>query len=290
MNKKVILVTGASAGIGKAAAMLLIENGHTVYTAARRIEKMVELETMGGHILKMDITNETSVKLGIQQLIDEQGTIDVLINNAGYGSLGALEEVAIEEVRRQFEVNVFGSARLIQLVLPYMRKNKQGRIINISSIGAKVYEPMSAWYHATKYALEGMSDCLRLELKEFGVNVVLIEPGFIRSEWDQIAHDNLKKFSLNGPYHADAMKLINAQSNYLFKYFASEAERAAKTIVRSVETKNPKPRYVTGKGARAFLLARKIFSDRIMDHILITMLNVFGKENQISLNEITENA
>ena len=284
MNKKVILITGASAGIGKAAAKMLIENGHVVYTAARRVEKMDDLKTMGGHILKMDITSEASINQGIQQLIDEQGTIDVLINNAGYGSLGAVEEVDLEEVRRQFEVNVFGSARLIQLVLPLMRQNKRGRIINISSIGAKVYEPMSGWYHSTKYALEGMSDCLRLELKQFGVDVVLIQPGFIRTEWDQVAHENLKKFSFEGPYNSTAIKLINAQSKYLFKYFASGAERAAKTIIRSVETKNPKPRYVTGKGARTFLLARKTFSDRIMDRILLTMLDTFGKADKIPMN------
>lgn len=284
MNKQVILITGASAGIGMAAAKLLIKNGHKVYAAARRVEKMDELKSLGGHVLKMDITNNESMQAGVQQIIDENGTIDVLINNAGYGSLGAVEEVEIDEARRQFEVNVFGSARLSQLVLPFMREKKRGRIINISSIGARVYEPMSGWYHSTKFALEGLSDCMRLELKQFGVNVVLIQPGFIRTEWDMVAHEHLKKFAFDGPYRTIASKLVNAQSDFMFKYFASDAERVARTILRSVEAKRPKARYVTGRGARTFLFARRAFSDRILDRVLLTVLNIFGAEKQVSLN------
>jgi NAD(P)-dependent dehydrogenase (short-subunit alcohol dehydrogenase family) len=289
-KKKVVLITGASAGIGLATAKYLIENGHAVYAAARRVEKMKELVAMGGKILEMDVTNNESMEKGIKQIIHENGYIDVLINNAGYGSLGAVEEVDMDEARRQFEVNVFGSARLSQLVIPHMRSRNEGRIVNISSVGARIYEPLSAWYHSTKFALEGLSDCMRLELKQFGIAVVIVQPGFIRTEWDAVAHDNLKKFSFLGPYQALATKLANTHTNFMFKYFASDAERAARTIVRSVQVKKPRGRYVCGKGARTFLLARKIFTDRILDRVLLTVLNIFGsqkkveKVEQVSLN------
>ena len=139
----------------------------------------------------MDVTDDASMVAGIQRIVDEQGRIDVLVNNAGYGSYGAVEDVPIDEARRQFEVNVFGLARLVQLVTPHMRAQESGRIINISSIGGKFYEPFGAWYHATKFAVEGFSDSLRMELRPFGIKVVLIEPGPIRTEWNEIARDSL---------------------------------------------------------------------------------------------------
>lgn len=283
MTKKVILITGASAGIGLAAAKMLIEKGHVVYAAARRVEKMQGLQELGGHVLRMDVTDNDSMQQGINQIIQENGYIDVLINNAGYGTLGAVEEVEIDEARRQFEVNVFGLARLSQLVLPFMREQKKGRIINISSIAARVYEPMGAWYHSTKFALEGLSDCMRLEVKEFGVDVVMIQPGFIRTEWDAVAHEHLRKFSFNGPYSNMAVKLANTQSEFMFKYFASDAERVANTIVRSVDVRRPRSRYVTGRGARTFLLTRKILSDRLLDMVFLTVVNIFGKPKQVSV-------
>lgn len=275
--KQVILITGASAGIGLATAKMLINQGHVVYAAARRVEKMSVLNDLGGRILKMDVTDDISMEQGVQTIVNECGTIDVLINNAGYGSLGAVEEVEITEAKRQFDVNVFGSARLMQLVLPHMRVKQAGRIINISSIGARVYEPMSSWYHSTKFALEGLSDCMRLEVKHFGIKVVLVQPGFIRTEWDAVAHDQLKKFSFAGPYRQVAEKLANAHNRFMFKHFASEPERVAAKIVHTVNVRNPRPRYVTGKGARTFLLARKLFNDRILDRVLLSVLNIFGR-------------
>lgn len=280
MNQKVILITGASAGIGFDAAKMLIERGHIVYGAARRLEKMESLKSIGGRTIKMDVTSEESMKQGVQRIIQETGGIDILINNAGYGSLGAVEEVDIDEARRNFEVNVFGSARLCQLVLPYMRENRKGRIINISSIGARIYEPMGAWYHSTKFALEGLSDCMRLELRQFGVKVILIQPGFIRTEWSFVAHEHLKTFSYNGPYHQIAEKLANAHNQFMFKYFASDSMVIAKKIVKSVEAKRPKTRYVTGKGARTFLLSRKLLSDTLLDKLLLFVLNTFGKSEK----------
>ena len=199
-NQKVALVTGASSGIGESAANLLHQNGFKVYGAARRLEKMKKLEEIGISTISLDITQEESVQNCVNTILEKEGSIDVLVNNAGYGSYGAVEDVPIEEARRQFDVNIFGLARLTQLVLPKMRENKFGKIVNISSVGGKIYTPFGAWYHATKHALEGWSDSLRLETKPFGIDVVVVEPGGIKSEWGQIAADNLNKTSGEGAY------------------------------------------------------------------------------------------
>ena len=168
--KKVALVTGASAGIGKATALRLKEAGYIVCCAARRIETMKELENKGIHILKLDVSNNESIESCINEIITKYGRLDILVNNAGYGSYGALEDVPLKEARYQFEVNIFGLARLTQLALPFMRKHNFGKIVNVSSIGGKVWEPISCWYKASKFALEGLSDCLRIEVKEFGID------------------------------------------------------------------------------------------------------------------------
>ncbi|MCL4113180.1 UNVERIFIED_CONTAM: hypothetical protein GTU68_051197 [Idotea baltica] len=179
---KVILVTGASSGIGKATALKLIKEGHTVYGAARRLNKMKELETAGGHAVALDVMDHERVKEVVKQILDQEGRIDVLVNNAGYALWGPVEEVGYEAAKRQFEVNIFGLAEVTKAVLPGMRAQKSGRIINVSSVGGKIYSPLGAWYHATKHALEGWSDCLRLELKQFGIDVVIIQPGAIATE------------------------------------------------------------------------------------------------------------
>ena len=168
-NKKVILVTGASSGMGKLSAQDLIKAGHTVYAVARSIDKMKDLEAMGGHIMKMDVTNEEDIEKVVAKVIEEQGRIDVLWNNAGYGLYGPVEDLSMEKAQQQFEVNVYGVARLTKKVLPYMRQQKDGIIINTSSMGGKIYTPLGAWYHASKHAIEGFSDCLRMEVKEFGI-------------------------------------------------------------------------------------------------------------------------
>ena len=155
----------------------------------------------------MDVTDDASMVAGVERIIAEHGRIDVLVNNAGYGSYGAVEDVPIDEARRQFEVNVFGLARLIQLVTPHMRAQQSGRIINISSIGGKFYEPLGAWYHATKFAVEGFSDSLRLELAPFGIDVVIIEPGPIRTEWNTISRDSLVETSRGGAYEERAARM-----------------------------------------------------------------------------------
>lgn len=197
-SARVALVTGASSGIGAATARRLAADGQTVYGAARRLDRLQELAADGVIPLAMDVTDEASMRAGIESIVREHGRLDVLVNNAGYGSYGALEDVPLEEARRQFEVNVFGAARLMQLVLPQMRAQRSGRIINVSSMGGQIYTPLGSWYHATKFALEAISDCVRVEVAPFGVDVVIIEPGGIRTEWGGIAADNLIQTSAEG--------------------------------------------------------------------------------------------
>ena len=190
-NGKVILITGASSGIGFDSAQTLAKQGHRVYAAARRTELMEPLKAYGVKVIGMDVTDEESMKQGVETVIQAEGRIDVLINNAGYGYFGAIENVPLEEARRQLEVNVFGLARLTQLVLPYMRKQRSGRIINTSSIAGKRVFYMGGWYNVTKYSVEALSDALRMEMKPFGIDVVMIEPGAIKTDWGVIAARHL---------------------------------------------------------------------------------------------------
>ena len=189
MKQKIILITGASSGIGKATAKRLISEGHIVYGAARRVENMSDLEEMGGHAIRMDITNEAEVTAAVQRIMDENDRFDVLVNNAGYAVYGAVEQIPIDQARRQFEVNLFGLASLTQKIIPIMREQGAGQIINISSVGGKIYSPLGAWYHATKHALEGWSDALRIELAQFGIQVSIIEPGAIVTEFTDVMNE-----------------------------------------------------------------------------------------------------
>src|ERR1700761_8901588 len=200
MPSHVALVTGASSGIGEATAQRLHGLGYVVYGLARRVNRMAGLDRIGIRTLAVDVTDEQATTAAIEQIVAEQGRIDVLVNNAGYGSYGALEDVPLSEARYQFEVNVFGLARLIQLVLPPIRRQGSARIINIPSIGGKIYEPLGDWYHAAKFAVEGLSDSLRVELRPFGIDVVIIEPGPIRTEWSEIAREKLLASSAAGAY------------------------------------------------------------------------------------------
>ena len=265
--KKVALVTGASAGIGKDTARLLAQNGFTVYAAARRLEKMQDLKAAGIKLLSMDVTNEASMAKGVNEILENEKRIDVLVNNAGYGSYGALEDVPLSEARYQFEVNVFGLARLIQLVLPAMRQQRSGKIINVSSVGGKFGEPHGVWYHATKFAVEGLSDSLRMELKQFGIDVIVIEPGAIITEWAGIARQNLLNTSGNTAYKDLAQKhaALFARADKM----GAKPIVVAKTIAKAAQSNHPKTRYATGGGAGLVLFLRSILSDRMMDRLVL---------------------
>jgi short-subunit dehydrogenase len=271
--KKVILITGASSGIGKDAALQLIKEGYTVYGAARRIEKMKDLEEAGGKAIKMDVTNGEDVKNAVQQIMDEQGRIDVLFNNAGYAVYGAVETVSIEEAKRQFDVNIFGLAQITKEVIPIMREQKSGKIINTSSMGGKIYTPYGAWYHATKHALEGWSDCLRLELKPFNIDVVVIEPGGITTEFGDVLYDPMVERSKGTPYEEMASSIADATK----QMYAEEGRLSPPSVISNlvskvIKAKKPKTRYVAGKYAKPMMFIRKYLGDRIFDKVVMSTL------------------
>jgi NAD(P)-dependent dehydrogenase (short-subunit alcohol dehydrogenase family) len=269
--KKVILITGASSGMGKEAAGLLAKDGFVVYGAARSLEKMQDLKEMGVKVLKMDVTNDASMIRGVKEIIQKEKRIDVLVNNAGYGSYGALEDVPISEARRQFDVNVFGMARLIQLVLPQMRKQGNGRIINISSMGGTFGEPNGSWYHATKYAVEGLSDSLRMELRQFGIDVIIIQPGAIKTEWNGIAREKLKEASGNSAYKKLAMGHVRMLEE-IDRKRSSQPIVIAKVIEKAIVAQKPRTRYVAGSGAKLLMTLKKILPDKAFDSLVLSQM------------------
>jgi NAD(P)-dependent dehydrogenase (short-subunit alcohol dehydrogenase family) len=274
------LVTGASSGIGEATALKLKALGYTVYGAARRVERMTSLADDGVHLLKMDVTDDDSMVTGIERIISATGRIDVLVNNAGYGSYGALEDVPMSEAKYQFEVNVFGLARLTQLVLPHMRAQGGGHIVNVSSVGGKIYEPLGAWYHATKFAVEGLSDSLRLELAPFGIHVVVIEPGAIKTEWSGIAAGGLVRASGATAYSDQAKNgaavLRMADGN---PRLVSPPSVIADAIAKAVTARRPKTRYAVGGGAKPVLFARRMLSDRAFDALVTKSFRTAGRRS-----------
>ena len=265
---KTAFVTGASAGIGEATARALLAAGYRVFAGARRLDRMAGLAAVGATLLKLDLTDDVSIVAAVNTIKNEAGRIDVLVNNAGYGSYGALEDVPVDEGRRQFEVNAFGLARLCQLVLPMMRAQRSGKIVNVTSIGGKIWEPLGAWYHATKFAVEGLSDCLRVEVAPFGVDVIVIEPGAIRTEWAGIARDGLLQMSGGSAYAELAKRHARMLATADTSSLASPPEVVARTIVRAVTARRPKTRYATGGGARTILFLRKILPDRMFDRLI----------------------
>jgi NAD(P)-dependent dehydrogenase (short-subunit alcohol dehydrogenase family) len=264
----VALVTGASSGIGAHTAAGLQAAGFTVYAAARRTDRMRSLGEQGIRVLGMDVTDEASVTAGVTSLLAEAGRIDVLVNNAGYGSYGAVEDVSLDEARRQLDVNVFGLARLIQLVIPRMRAQGRGRIINVSSVGGKVSEPLGGWYHAAKFAVEGLSDSLRMELRPFGIDVVLIEPGPIRTEWAQIAREQLLANSAGTAYAGQAQSVARMLKKADSRLTASPPGVVARKIVRVARVRHPRARYPVGRGAGLIVAARKVLPDATLDAVL----------------------
>lgn len=267
---KTVLVTGASSGIGKATAIHLASQGYKVYGAARRIEKLNELKQYGVQPVVLDVTNDASIVPCIDVITAQAGGIDILINSAGLGAYGALEDVPLADARHQLEINLFGGARLIQLVLPGMRNRKYGKIVNISSIGGKVGLPMGSWYHASKFAIEGLSDSLRNEVKQFGIDVIVIEPGGTKSEMIGIGAQELKRYSGSTAYSNLATALDRSYSN--IEKNAADPMVIARLIQKGIEAKNPKARYAGGTMAKPMLFLRKILSDKTFDKMLMSQL------------------
>ena len=271
-QKPVALITGASSGIGRATAELLAQNGYTVYGVARRLDRLKDLEASGIRVRSMDLTAAESIESGLQSILAEAGRIDVLINNAGYGSYGALEEVPIEEAIRQFDVNVFGLMRLTQAVLPGMRERKSGFVVNITSVGGKVYFPLGGWYHATKHALEVLSDVLRFETEPFGIKTVIVEPGAVRTEWGDIAMGSGEQVSGKGPYAEMTRQVVNLFNTNYQPSRSIGPEVIAQTILKALQSPKPKTRYAVGPMVGLFLGMKRYLSDRGFEGMIRTFM------------------
>jgi NAD(P)-dependent dehydrogenase (short-subunit alcohol dehydrogenase family) len=271
-KKKTALVTGASSGMGKAIALQLIADGFQVYVAARQVDKMQDLAQLGARTLRMDISRDDDIQETVRTILSEVDAIDVLVNNAGFGLYGPVEEIGMDEARYQFEVNVFGPARLTQLLLPAMRKKRAGTIVNITSMGGKVYTPLGAWYHATKHALEGWSDCLRLELADFGIRVVVIEPGLIETGFGDVVADGLLKRSSGGAYASLVQAVVKGTRQSYGQGTGTDPKVIAGVVSRAVLSKRPETRYAAGKYAKPMIWIRKWLGDRAFDRIVMSQV------------------
>ncbi|MFV7475374.1 oxidoreductase [Enterobacter pseudoroggenkampii] len=268
-DKKTALVTGASSGMGKAIARRLIQDGYQVYAAARSVEKMHDLAQLGAYPLRMDISRDEDILAAVNTIMSQTGGVDVLVNNAGFGLYGPVEEIGIEEARYQFEVNVFGAARLTQLLIPAMRARRSGYIINITSMGGKIYTLLGAWYHATKHALEGWSDCLRLEVAEFGIKVVIVEPGLIETGFGDVVSGNIVKRSANGPYARLVEKVAKSVKNAYGNGRGSDPKVIADVVAHAVKSPHPRTRYAAGKYAKMLIRMRLWLGDRLFDRVIL---------------------
>jgi NAD(P)-dependent dehydrogenase (short-subunit alcohol dehydrogenase family) len=285
MNERVskaVLITGCSTGIGRATARRLARSGHTVYATARRADAVADLAADDGcRALALDVTDEASMRAAVEQIEKDTGAVGVLINNAGYGSEGPVEEVPMEEVRRQFETNVFGLARLCQLVLPGMRRQGFGRIVNVSSMGGRMTLPGGGFYHATKYAVEALSDALRFEVRGFGVDVVVIEPGAIKTEFGPTAIAKIDAAAPSGSPYAAFREALKQGIRDLYDgpmaRIAAEPEDVAKTIQRAITARRPRTRYVITVAARAMIATRRLLPDRAWDLLMRAQLPMPGK-------------
>ncbi|SHF71908.1 Short-chain dehydrogenase [Kaistia soli DSM 19436] len=268
-RKQSALVTGASSGMGKIIAKQLLQDGYDVIVAARRVENMQDLKALGAHPVALDVSDEASITAAYAQIEAQFGGVDVLVNNAGFGLYGAVEDVPLSEVRYQFEVNLFGMGRLIQLFTPYMRRQKAGKIVNIASMGGKIYTPLGAWYHATKHAVEGLSDSLRLELSPFGIDVIVIEPGIILTDFGAVLDGPLQKFSGKGAYADLAAKVARGTADTYAKGNGSSPQVVADAVSQALKARRPRTRYAVGRYARMLMGIRKWLGDRMYDRVIM---------------------
>ena len=265
-----VLITGCSSGIGAAIALMLVRAGHTVYATARRPETLADLEIAGAKVLALDVTSEESMTAAVKAVEDAHGRVGTLINNAGYGEYGPIEETDLARVRAMFETNVFGLSRLTQLVLPGMRRAGGGRVINISSMGGRIVFPVGGYYHASKYAVEAISDALRMEVRPFGVDVVVVEPGLIRTGFESRVHEGIASDAGLGDGQSAYAALLAANAkatseNYADKRLATGPDAVAKVVLKAVEAERPRSRYVVTPAARGMIALRRLGGDRVWD-------------------------
>ena len=272
-NGKPILITGCSTGIGRETARHLAERGHRVYATARRLEAIEDLKDAGCELLVCDVTDEESMTACVRAVEDAEGAVGALVNNAGYSQSGAVETVPIESVRRQFETNVFGLMRMCQLVLPKMRERGEGRIVNVSSMGGKLVFPGGGVYHATKHAVEALSDALRWEVQKFGVEVVIIEPGLIKTEFAETAVGSISETDTEGPYskfnHQVGKVTAGAYSGPTAK-LGGGPDTVARKIEKAITARRPRTRYKVTPSAGLIMAQRRILSDRMWDRFVKT--------------------
>ncbi len=265
---KAVLITGCSSGIGHSTAELLAERGWKVYATARRPETISDLKDKGCQTLALDVTDEASMSAAVKTVQDAEGAVGVLINNAGYSQSGAVESVPLDQVRRQFETNVFGLIRMCQLVLPGMREQHFGKIVNLGSMGGKLTFPGGGLYHATKYSVEAISDALRFEVRGFGVKVILIEPGLIVTKFGEVASTSVGVAEEGGPYAEFNRKvgtITEGAYNGPMAKLGAGPEAVAETIAGALDANRPKPRYPVTLSARLMMGQRRFTPDRVWD-------------------------
>jgi short-subunit dehydrogenase len=266
LNERIALVSGASSGIGEATALRLASMGITTYAAARRVERMQHLPAKGIRVLPLDVTDAQSIEACVKEIETTGGGIDILVNNAGYGSYGSIEEVPLDEARRQVEVNLFGLAALTRRAIPHMREQRWGKIINVSSIGGVQASPYGGWYHATKFAVEGLSSSLRQELSPFEVDVILVRPGAIKTEWIGIAGESLLRVSGKGPYAMAVQSLYKLFTGTQLENMAVGSSVIADVIAEAISARRPKTAYIAPRAARIMVgIGKLLGSDRLRD-------------------------
>jgi len=271
-KQKVVLITGTALGIGKSTAEYLIDKGHIVYGGDILIEENLYLNDIGGTALEMDVTNQDHIDNAVTQIISEHGRIDVLVNNAGLGVYGAIEDVSMEDIYYQYDVNLFGLARVTKAVLPYMREKESGTIINISSVLGETYGPLAGWYLSTKHALEGWSDALRVELKKFDIDVVIVQPGAINTNFSNVTKTYMDKYRINSAYqHLYGEPITDTGNDVLSNQ--SDPIVIAKVINKAIDARNPKTRYAAGAYSKIGIFLRKIMTDKMFDRFILSISN-----------------
>ena len=288
-NHKTVLITGAASGIGRATAIRFVKKGYNTYATDKDTSNMQELEKLGCKIKYVDVTIDSVMVEAVKEIETETGGIDVLVNNAGFGQNGVIEELSIDKIRKQFEVNVFGLIRMTQLVLPKMRARKSGRIINIGSVGGEFTTPGASAYHASKWALESFNDGLRGELRQFGIEVVLIKPGGVYTNFMNTANNLYPKPLADGTYTEFREKFIQ-QSNAIFDpkkktFGVLSAEKVASVILKAAETKKPKTRYKIGALAKITPIIHSLMSNRGFDKFLLKQFKFSTKMGQSNYNK-----